>query len=178
MQEAVTTSLLQFLRYIERTGKVQNCARLCNFVRPRKNTYISKLMNEFSGDNYVFFQFVHYWKEILPDNQAFTGLRDGSPVHSLGSPQLPYGALPKICLSSKRYMQGDFLLLGGNGADVRDAIDTQNRLRHPNTAVLISWFCNTYFSWAAAYSIVLAVVHDNAKMCQILKHSKIPISTS
>ena len=60
LQEAVTTSLLQFLRNDERHGKVQNCARLCNFVRSRKNTYISKLMDKFSGDNYVFFQFVHY----------------------------------------------------------------------------------------------------------------------
>ena len=34
-------------------------------------------------------------------------------------------------------MQEDFLLLGGNGADVRDAIETQYRLRHPHTAVSI-----------------------------------------
>ena len=37
-------------------------------------------------------------------------------------------------------MQGDFLLLCGNEADVRDAIDTKYRLRHPYTAVPIYEF--------------------------------------
>lgn len=75
-------------------------------------------------------------------------------------------------------MQGDFLILSGNEADVRDAIDTQYRLRHPHTVVSISRFYNSYFLGAAAYSIVLAIVQVNAKMCQIVKPSKIPISTS
>ena len=53
--------------------------------------------------------------------QPFKGF--GTDVPSdIQVPPTPYGALPKICLSSMRYMQGDFLLLSGNEADVREQI--------------------------------------------------------
>ena len=51
-----------------------------------------------SDDFYDIFRVVKHSKKILADNQLFTGLRDGSPGLSLGTPLPPYGALPKSCL--------------------------------------------------------------------------------
>ena len=48
-----------------------------------------------------FFRVVKHSKKILADNQLFTGLRDGSPGLSLGTPHPPYGALPKSCLHQR-----------------------------------------------------------------------------
>ena len=42
-----------------------------------------------SDDFYVIFRVVKHSKKILADNQLFTGLRDGSPGLSLGTPIRP-----------------------------------------------------------------------------------------
>ena len=71
-----------------------------------------------SDDFFVFFRVVKHSKKILADNQLFTGLRDGSPGLSLGTPHLPYGALPKSYLHQSAICRR----MGGTEADVRKQI--------------------------------------------------------
>ena len=69
-----------------------------------------------SDDFYDIFRVVKHSKKILTDNQLFTGLRDGSPSLSLGTPHLPYGALPKSYL----HQSAICMEMGGTEAYVRE----------------------------------------------------------
>ena len=98
-------------------AKAEKCQKT-PFYRWCKNAHISEFSCVISDDFFVFSRVVQHSKKILADNQLFTGLRDGSPGLSLGTPLLPCGALTKSCL----HQSAICVAMGGTVADVRERI--------------------------------------------------------
>ena len=98
---------MQTLWNVRVTQQRPKSAKKRHFYGWRKNTHINELACVISDDFYVFFRVVKHSKKILADNQLFTGLRDGSPGLSLGTPPSALRSAYEIVSSSKRYMQED-----------------------------------------------------------------------
>ncbi len=80
---------MQTLRNGRDTQQRPRSAQKRHFYGCRKNTYINELTYKISDDFFVIFRVVKHSNKILTDNQLFTGLRDGSPGLSLGTPIRP-----------------------------------------------------------------------------------------
>ena len=107
---------MQTLRNGRETQQRPRSAQKRHFYGCRKNTYINELTYKISDVFFFFFRVVQHSNKIWADNQQFTGLRDGSPGVSLGTPHLPYGALLKSCL----HQSAICVAMGGTEADVRE----------------------------------------------------------